>query len=225
MAEVDGFKVTEGSAIAHFAALAGVGDPDLDPWAVLDITDARGGISLGPLPIIDDVVNLPAPSQPPVEHESSADEDDEEYDASLLDLSIEEILDEDYDTRAEVLASATGEDPARRQRAPLGVKVGLEYGAQFFTGFSKNVSTRGIFITTEHALPIEGRVHLFFELPGGHPVAVIAEVRWRRPGGGIAQEAGVGLEFVNLDHDSEILIERHVALHGVASKKLGFDDG
>ncbi len=116
------------------------------------------------------------------------------------------------------------DDPERRKRAALGVKVGLEHGSQFFTGFSKNISTKGIFITTEHPLPIEGRVHLFFELPGGHPVAVIAEVRWRRPSGGIAQEAGVGLEFVNLDHDSEILIERHIALQALPATQLGFDD-
>ena len=225
MAGVDGFEVTEGSAIAHFAALAGVGDPDLDPWAVLDITDARGGISLGPLPSIEYVINTPGPAQPSDDPQETGHADfDEDCDASLLDLSIDEILDDDYDSRAEVLATAAGEDPARRQRAPLGVKVGLEYGAQFFTGFSKNISIKGIFITTEHALPIEERVHLFFELPGGHPVAVIAEVRWRRPGSGIAQEAGVGLEFVNLDHDSEILIERHVALQGVESKRLSFED-
>ena len=240
MAEVEGFSVTEGSAIAHFAALAGDGDPALDPWSVLNISDARGGLALGPLPALASDAAVDGPVTPaedpggvaldPVPQPASADEaDQDDWDVSLLELSVDEILDDEASpdlerSRADVLAAAAGDDPERRERAALGVKVGLEHGTQFFTGFSKNISTSGIFITTEHPLPIEGRVDLFFELPGGHAVAVIAEVRWRRPGAGIAHEAGVGLEFVNLDHDSEVLIERYVARQALPSPELGFDD-
>jgi uncharacterized protein (TIGR02266 family) len=107
----------------------------------------------------------------------------------------------------------------RTHRANLAVKVGVEYGTSFFTGFSGNVSRGGLFVATHQTIPVGARVELFFEMPDGHSVAAPAQVRWVRD---IEQAdldgsaPGIGLAFVNLTHDDAIILERYVATHAAS---------
>ena len=105
------------------------------------------------------------------------------------------------------------------------VKVGIEYGTSFFTGFAGNVSRGGLFVATHQTIPVGARVELFFEMPDGHSVAAPAQVRWVRD---IEQAnmdgsaPGIGLAFVNLTHDDAIVLERYVATHAAS---VLYDEG
>ncbi len=103
----------------------------------------------------------------------------------------------------------------RPPRAQLAVKVGLEHGNNFFTGFSGNISSGGLFVATHQTLPIGSQVELFFEMPDGHAVASLAEVRWVREYNPMAEDAppGMGFRFVNLRHDDNVMIERYIDRH------------
>ncbi len=114
--------------------------------------------------------------------------------------------------RTPVAPPAPRAEQPRGPRAHLAVKVGMEQGHHFFTGFSGNISGGGLFVATPQALPIGTEVDLFFEMPDGHSVSVRAEVRWVRGRDPSAPESpqGVGLAFLDLGHDDEVLIERWV---------------
>lgn len=113
----------------------------------------------------------------------------------------------------------------RTHRANLAVKVGIEFGTSFFTGFAGNVSRGGLFVATHQTIPVGARVELFFEMPDGHSVAAPAQVRWVRD---IEQAnldgsaPGIGLAFVNLTHDDAIVLERYIATHAAS---VLYDEG
>ncbi len=103
----------------------------------------------------------------------------------------------------------------RAPRAQLAVKVGMEHGNAFFTGFSGNISSGGLFVATHNLLDLGSQLELFFEMPDGHEVAVVGEVRWVREYNPDATDAppGMGLRFLNLSHDDQILVDRYIANH------------
>ena len=116
----------------------------------------------------------------------------------------------------EVIPTTSQRDEVQRQaRAQLAVKVGMEHGNAFFTGFSGNVSSGGLFVATHQLLEIGSQLELFFEMPDGHEVGVVGEVRWRREYNPDAtdQPPGMGLRFLNLGYDDQILIDRYIANH------------
>ncbi len=91
----------------------------------------------------------------------------------------------------------------------------MEHGNSFFTGFSGNISSGGLFVATHQLLEIGGQMELFFEMPDGHEVGVVAEIRWRREYNPAAtdQPPGMGLRFLNLGYDDQILVDRYIANH------------
>ncbi len=95
-------------------------------------------------------------------------------------------------------------------RAPLGVRVGLEAGDRFFTGFSRDISVDGIFVGTQHALGVGEAVEVFFELPGGRSVNARGLVRrMSRSEGGPPN--GLGIRFKQLTREARVQIGRYVA--------------
>jgi uncharacterized protein (TIGR02266 family) len=103
----------------------------------------------------------------------------------------------------------------RPARVNLAVKVGLEHGNNFFTGFSGNISEGGLFVATHQLLPIGSTVDLFFEMPDGYPVQVEGKVRWVREYNPLAEDVppGLGVSFDDLDGEARIVVERYVAQH------------
>jgi uncharacterized protein (TIGR02266 family) len=105
-------------------------------------------------------------------------------------------------------------EPVQRpRRRELSVKVGLEHGNYFFTGFSSNISETGLFVTTHQLLDVGSRVDMFFDLPDGHSVNCVAEVRWVRPfnPNDPDSQPGMGLAFATLNHDDRVLVDRYIA--------------
>ena len=104
----------------------------------------------------------------------------------------------------------------RAPRVPLSVKVGVASGSNYFTALAGNVARGGIFLASSQLLPVGAQADLFFELPDGHAVSVQATVCWARDRPQTDSDdglPGMGLRFLELSHDDEVLIERYVGGH------------
>jgi len=120
-----------------------------------------------------------------------------------------------------VPAVTTGE---RHRRVELGLKINLKLHDKeaFVERFSQNLSRSGIFIRASDPAPAGSRVHFEYRLADGTRVMRgMGIVRWVRS----AVEAeepekppGMGIEFVDLDADTEELIGRVVARFGEGSR-------
>jgi uncharacterized protein (TIGR02266 family) len=99
------------------------------------------------------------------------------------------------------LAPSIQTDVERRRsgRAPLVVRVNYSTVDELFSEFTRNVNEGGLFIETDNPPPVETRVAVQFQLPGGEePVRARGRVAWVRPQGP-GEPAGMGVEFDGLD--------------------------
>ena|SRR5688572_16557705 len=86
-----------------------------------------------------------------------------------------------------------------------GVQAEVIFAGQhdFFThpGVTRDISQGGVFLATEHVMPVGERLALTFTIRGfQQPLAAIAEVRWvrERPSTDGRWPAGMGLQFLEL---------------------------
>jgi len=95
------------------------------------------------------------------------------------------------------------EDRRREPRFGLKVYVGVESEHNFYTGFSRNISTGGLFIATHEALDIGQEVELLFTMPSGDVVHTPGRVAWVRQYKPDKPEEfpGMGVRFVDLTPD------------------------
>ncbi len=104
-------------------------------------------------------------------------------------------------------------DPANRRiatRHDLKVEVSGQSGHQFFTGFSENISTGGLFIATYQTLPLGTTFQLSFSVPGvDRQFECKCEVRWVREHDAETPHAvpGVGVNFLELTASDEQIID------------------
>ncbi len=103
-------------------------------------------------------------------------------------------------------------DEERRStiRKVVEVDIGIQSGANFFTGFSLDISTGGLFISTYDVLPIGAKVNVNFSLPYGPVLSVDGTVRWLREFNEFTPEMvpGMGVQFDDLtDEDAELINE------------------
>ena len=101
------------------------------------------------------------------------------------------------------------EDERRRQnRFGLKVFVGLESEHNFFTGFSRNISSGGLFIATHDVLDIGQEVELLFQLPSGTTLHTNGQVTWIRPFDPDKPDKfpGMGVKFVDLSPEESAYI-------------------
>ncbi len=119
------------------------------------------------------------------------------------------------DSIAETLIRAV-ETPASRRTSPrvsLNAEVDLSSDTNFFSGFSTDIASGGLFIATLSMLPIGTTVHVKFTLPDGTEISVGGDVRWVR----VFDERsptmlpGMGIQFVGLSASAEAAIEAFIA--------------
>lgn len=106
--------------------------------------------------------------------------------------------------------------PCRRKevRHQIEAEVHFHDETNFYTGFSENVSSGGVFIATYNLIEIGRRVHVSLSLPSGEVVEVAGRVRWMRSTRNSAENAvspGIGIEFENLTSHAQKHIEEFVA--------------
>lgn len=84
---------------------------------------------------------------------------------------------------------------------------------QLVVAYASDLSKGGMFLATDHFLPVNAVVRLHLELPDSDAeVPVIGRVAYVRPEGDAADKpAGMGVEFLDLDADCLQLIEAFIA--------------
>jgi uncharacterized protein (TIGR02266 family) len=90
----------------------------------------------------------------------------------------------------------------RRQapRIAIEAEVGFQSETNFFMGFSEDISTGGLFISTYDIRPIGSVINLNFTLPDGHLISVDGVVRWVREYNETTPDTspGMGIQFDGL---------------------------
>ena len=97
------------------------------------------------------------------------------------------------------------------QRVPYAVEVEFRTASSFLVAYSVNVSRGGLFLETEHDVPIGAELELRLAVPGAGPVALTGSVAWRRGRESGDGPPGLGVEFVDLGPDLGAIIDRLVA--------------
>lgn len=95
------------------------------------------------------------------------------------------------------------------ERVHIEVEVSLESDSHFFTGFTGDLSTGGVFVATYRRLAVGDAVHIRFMLPTGE-VQGQGRVRWLRDARS-ELGPGVGVAFDGLDAGAKDAIERFCA--------------
>ena len=93
-------------------------------------------------------------------------------------------------------------------RAPVELEVHYRSAQEFLTAYTVNISGGGIFIKTREPLPLNQAVHLRFTLPGIARVFNLhGLVVWTNPQPSRSSfPSGMGVKFMNLDAEGNILI-------------------
>jgi uncharacterized protein (TIGR02266 family) len=113
-------------------------------------------------------------------------------------------------------ATVVGTRPSQRRAQPrVKMQAQVDFGsdANFYMGFSANISEGGIFIATVAIVPIGTEVDLSFSLPSGEQIACRGVVRWVREVNDKLPDSfpGVGVQFLDLDSTALSAIRRFVA--------------
>src|SRR3954469_16498212 len=100
-------------------------------------------------------------------------------------------------------------------RYPASVKVSLEGVPGYFSGEATNISSTGMFVRTETAVPVGSVLSVALELPHeDRPVPVHARViHVRTPSQALLRaplDPGVGMQFVASDEEFRSRIDRYI---------------
>lgn len=103
-------------------------------------------------------------------------------------------------------------DRRQAQRTAVEAEVGFQSDTNFFMGFSEDVSTGGLFISTYDTRELGSVMNLNFTLPGGHLISVDGVVRWVREYNETTPDIspGMGVQFENLRNDDKEAIEEFI---------------
>ena len=95
-------------------------------------------------------------------------------------------------------------------RVDLSVDVSFESEHNFYTGFTQNISSGGLFVQTLDLKPVGTQLHIKFTLPELElPVEVESVVRWVREVGD-PYLRGMGVQFLNLPPHAQQAIEQFI---------------
>ncbi|HCF57088.1 MAG TPA: hypothetical protein DFS52_03700 [Myxococcales bacterium] len=107
-----------------------------------------------------------------------------------------------------------GEERRKYPRAPLQLLVQYRFDTfeEFLAEYSVNISVGGVFIRTDNPREEGSFVYLQFALrDGARLIEGLGKVVRVNPPGAEGRVPGMGIEFVNLDPESVLLIEEIVA--------------
>jgi uncharacterized protein (TIGR02266 family) len=101
-------------------------------------------------------------------------------------------------------------------RATIEAEIGFQSDTNFFTGFSEDISTGGLFLATFDLRPIGSRLNVNFTMPGGHFISVDGYVRWVREYNELNPEVtpGMGIQFENLHPQDKEAIDSFIHQRG-----------
>lgn len=96
------------------------------------------------------------------------------------------------------------------QRVPYAVAVHFRSASAFLIAYSVNLSRGGLFLETQHDLPIGTPLELSFAIPGSGTVGLGGHVAWRRGPESAEGPAGLGVEFHDINAALSQVIDRLV---------------
>jgi uncharacterized protein (TIGR02266 family) len=96
------------------------------------------------------------------------------------------------------------------QRVPYAVAVHFRSASAFLIAYSVNLSRGGLFLETQHDLPVGTPLELSFEIPGSGTVGLDGQVAWRRGPESPEGPAGLGIEFADITAALSAVIDRLV---------------
>ncbi len=105
--------------------------------------------------------------------------------------------------------AANGSERRAEHRARLDVAITLTSADNFFSGFARNLSSGGLFVSTFDLRPVGEAVDVRFSLPGGRTIEARAVVRWVREVQPDEPDIwpGMGLQFADLAPDDALAID------------------
>jgi uncharacterized protein (TIGR02266 family) len=97
-------------------------------------------------------------------------------------------------------------------RFAIEAEVGFQSDTNFFMGFSEDISTGGLFISTYDIRSIGATLNLNFTLPDGHLISVDGVVRWVREYNETTPDTppGMGVQFQGLSPEDKEAIEMFI---------------
>jgi len=103
------------------------------------------------------------------------------------------------------------------------VEIGFQSETNFFTGFSMDISSGGLFVATYDVPEVGTRVNVNFGLPSGPLMSIDGTVRWVREFNPAAPETtpGMGVQFERLDPADERAINEYIDKH----QTMFYDEG
>ncbi|HLK99634.1 MAG TPA: TIGR02266 family protein [Myxococcaceae bacterium] len=111
-------------------------------------------------------------------------------------------------------AEAATAGAAKRARSSVHMQTNISLGSDsnFFTGFSTDILSGGIFVATVETVPRGTKVEVDFTLPGGRPLKASGVVRWLREPNSSTPELmpGVGVQFNELQPEVASVISDFV---------------
>ena len=112
-----------------------------------------------------------------------------------------------------VIGDKIPHDPRRSlTRLAIEADIGFQSDSNFFTGFTEDISSGGIFIATFEIQPIGSRLQVNFTLPDGYLVSTPGIVRWVREYNELATESepGMGVQFDGLGGEDQSAINKYL---------------
>ena len=110
-----------------------------------------------------------------------------------------------------------GNDSDKRTSPRAITKIQIMYkdSMDFIKSYMINISSGGLFISTDNALPLDADVHMQITLPGdSHIINAVGKVVWSNPKGGRGNfPKGMGIKFVQIDRDALDRIKNFVKKH------------
>ncbi len=113
------------------------------------------------------------------------------------------------------LTEESGHERRSFIRRSVEVDIGIHSDTNFFTGFSQDISSGGLFIATYDILSLGTELNINFRLPDGPVLSLNGKVRWVREYNETAQdmEPGMGVEFKKLSPDDRQAINLFISDH------------
>ncbi len=95
-------------------------------------------------------------------------------------------------------------------RVPYAVEVEFRTASSFLVAYSVNLSRGGLFLETEHDVPLGAEIGLKFAVPGTGALDLIGKVAWRRGRESPDGPPGLGIEFEDVALQLDTTIDRLV---------------
>jgi len=105
------------------------------------------------------------------------------------------------------------EDYRESPRVELSVEIDVDTDSNFYTGFTENISTGGIFIATHTPATVGSEVPVTFKLPNTeYVIKTSGVVQWYRDFNKVYPDThpGMGLRFTSLTDEDENVINEYI---------------